>query len=116
MGKYIEELDHLFMMDDTGITAYDDESALNERIREWFETPQGSVADLPAWGHNLSRLKFEPPGVSLNVMARLNIMEKMPHDIENLQIQNVGLEFIEIDYLVVNIDYGLGIFQGEVTL
>lgn len=116
MGKYIEELDHLMIMDDAGIVQYDDETALNDRIFEWLETPQGSIADLPAWGHNLSRLKFEPSGISLNIMARLSIMEKMPGDIANLRIFGVDLDFIEIDRLTVSINYGLGIFQGEVNL
>ncbi len=116
MGKYIEEFDHLMMMDDAGIMQYDDEMALDDRIREWFETPQGSISDLPAWGHNLSRLKFEPAGISLNVMARLNVMEKMPHDIANLQILSIGLNFLEVDRLIISINYGLGTFQGEVKL
>jgi len=115
-AKYIEEFDHLMTMDDTGIVQYEDGIALNDRMQEWFETPQGSIADLPAWGHNLSRLKFEPSGISLNVMARLNVMEKMPKDFPDLQILSIGLDFLEIDRLIISINYGLGTFQGEVKL
>jgi len=112
----IEELEHLMVMDDSGVSVHTDEAALNERLREWFETPMGTVADLPSWGHPLLMLKFEPPGVNLNIMAEMLITEKLPRDISSLQLRSVSVEFDEIDLLRVNIDYALGTLQESVTL
>ncbi len=48
VASYIEEFDHLLELNPaTEIKTYDDEDALADRIMEWLETPQGTVADLP---------------------------------------------------------------------
>jgi len=114
---YIEEFDHLFELNPTTeIKKYDDEEALSDRIVEWLETPQGSLADLPGWGHNLIALKHEPQGVNLDVMAEMSITIKMPADIENLIIQSVSVEFMEIDLCRVVIRHRLGIFEEKIEL
>ena len=116
-GIYIEEMDHLMELSPTTeVKTYDDESAMNDRIYEWLETPQGTVADLPSWGHNLGPFKFEPPGETLNVMAEMAIMTKMPQDIENLAILGINIEFVEIDCCKIVIRHRLGVFESTVTL
>lgn len=113
----IEELDHLLELNPTTeLKKYEDEDALYDRICEWFETPQGTVADIPDWGHNMASLKFEPPGETLNVMAEMAIMVKMPRDIENLIIQSVDVEFTEIDLCQITINHSLGNYEETVSL
>lgn len=112
----IEEIDHLFDTDDSGLARYEDNSALDDRIQEWMETPEGTVADLPGWGNRLAYMKHEPPGDHLNIMAEMDIIEKMPRDINNLVISGVSVEFREIDLLWIGINYSLGNFAGEVQL
>jgi phage baseplate assembly protein W len=117
MGKYIEEVDHLLELNPTTeVRKYDDEDALQDRIFEWLETPQGTMADLPGWGHNLAVLKHEPQGVNLNVVAEMSIMTKMPQDIENLVIQGVSVEFSEIDLCKIVITHRLGVFEEKIEL
>ncbi len=117
MGTYIEEFDHLLELNPTTeVRKYDDEDALQDRIFEWLETPQGTVADLPGWGHNLTILKHEPEGVNLNVVAEMSIMTKMPQDIENLVIEGVSITFTEIDLCQVVITHRLGIFEETIEL
>jgi hypothetical protein len=113
----IEEFDHLIELNpSTEVKKYEDEDALQDRIFEWFETPQGTVADLPGWGHNLLPLKHEPQGVSLNVMAEMSITIKMPQDIENLVIESVSVEFTEIDLCQIIIRHRLGVFEEKIEL
>jgi phage baseplate assembly protein W len=117
MESIIEEFDHsLELHPVTEFKKYADVEALQERISEWLETPQGSVADLPAWGHNLSGLKHEPQGVNLDVMAEMSITVKMPQDIENLIIQSVSVEFSEIDLCQITIKHRLGVFEEKIEL
>ena len=117
MGKYIEEFDHLLELNPTTeIKKYDDDDALQDRIFEWFETPQGSLADLPGWGHNLSAIKHEPQGVNLEVVVEMSITAKMPQDIENLSIVSVDIEFKEIDLFYIIIRHRLGIFEEKIEL
>jgi hypothetical protein len=113
----IEELDHLIALDPaTEVKKYLNEDVLADRIAEWLETPQGTLADLPAWGHNLRAFKFEPPGINLDVMIEMSLVVKMPKDIENLVIVGVDVEFKEIDLLKLTIRHMLGVYEDTVTL
>ena len=113
----IEEADHLLELNPTTeIKKYELEEALRDRICEWLETPQGSMADNPGWGHNLLGLKHEPQSVNLNVMAEMSITIKMPKDIENLIIHGVSVEFMEIDLCKIVIQHSIGVFEEKITL
>lgn len=115
-GEFIEEIDYLLELDPSGLVVHDDGPALNQRISEWFETPQGTLIDKPWWGHNFGTFKHEPLSDNLNIMAEMNIMEKLPRDVQNVNIRAVGVEFVEIDRCVVKINYSLGTFSNEVAL
>lgn len=116
VDKGIEEFDHLFMGDPAGVAVYQDSTALEDRIGEWLETPEGSVADLPWWGSNLSSLKHEPQGINLQVMAEMNIVQKLSQDVRNVQVRGILVESMGIDMIRVVIQYQLGTFVGEVVL
>lgn len=112
----IEELDHLLQTGDAGIVHHEDNAALNDRLQEWLETPEGTVVDLPGWGNRLAYMKHEPPGNHLNIMAEMDIIEKLPRDINNLSVSGILVEFREIDLLWIGINFSLGNFTGEVKL
>ena len=112
----IEEFDHLMMGDPTGLAQYQDARALEDRIQEWLETPEGTVADMPWWGNRLAYLKHEPQGVNLQVMAEMTIARKLSSDVRNLQMRGILVENMEIDMIRVVIDYQLGTYIGEVVL
>lgn len=113
---WIEEMNHLMDMDSKGIELYNDGRALSDRISEWLSTPQGTVADHPAWGNNLFAFQHEPPGTTLNVMLEMSIIEKLPIDIRDLLILGISAEFEEIDYAVITIRHQLGTYTGELRL
>lgn len=100
----------------TELKKFSDGESVEERIREWLETPQGTLADLPAWGHNLGMFKHEPQGVDLEVMAEMAIMIKMPLDIEDLVITGVSVEFESIDLCRITIHHRLGIYEETISL
>ena len=112
----IEEFDHLLSGDPTGLATYQDGRALEDRVQEWLETPEGTVADIPWWGNRLAYLKHEPQGVNLAVQAEMTIAEKLPRDVRNLKMRGVLVENTEIDMVRVVISYQLGVFVGEVVL
>ena len=112
----IEEYDHLIDTSASGYAQYADNAALNDRIREWLETPEGTVADLPGWGNRLFMFKHDPPGAHLEVALEMHLAYKMPIDIENLVILEIGVEFREIDYVVVTIRHQLGGYEEGVRI
>lgn len=115
-ARTIEEFDHLLSGDPTGLAVHQDGSALEDRIQEWLETPEGTVADMPWWGNKLSSIKHEPQGVNLQVMSEMLIAEKLPSDIRNVQMKGVLVENMDIDMVKVVVQYQLGTFVGEVVL
>jgi len=113
----IEELQHLIKLNpDTGVERLVDGPAMDDRIREWFETPEGTVADLPSWGHNLTQFKHSPMTTSLEVVVKISIRKKMPIDIRNLIITQIAVEFREIDLFHVAISHKIGTYAGEVLI
>lgn len=113
----IEELEHLMALNpDTGIERLVDGPAMDDRIKEWFETPEGTVADLPGWGHNLSRYKHDPITPTLGVLVKTSILKKMPTDIRNLIITGIAVRFVEVDLFHVAVSHKIGTYVGEVLI
>lgn len=113
----ITEYEHLMALSATeGLETLYDVEALHDRIKEWFETPQGTIADLPAWGHNLSSFKHDPPGSYIEVMLEMAIMRKLPRDVKNLQIVALRVDYPEIDICRITIKHRLATYQGDVVI
>ena len=113
----IDEIESLMELDpSTELKRYTDEEGLNERIREWLYTPMGTVADLPAWGRNIDRFKFEPVGPDFRIMVQMSILSKLPRDVENLLIREVAVDSIDIDLHRITIVHQVGALQETVSL
>ncbi len=112
----IEEFDHLFRGDPAGLAIRAGASGLEDRIQEWLATPEGTVADIPWWGNQLSFLKHEPQGVHLEVLAEMLIAKKLPSDIRNIVMKSVRVVNTEIDLVKILIEYQYGVYIGEVVL
>ena len=104
----IEEKSYLLNTSEYGLTLFQDAAALEDRINEWFDTPAGTVADFPSWGHNLTQFKFEPPGIILNSMTEMAIIDKIRYDIPDILVKMINVEFTEIDLLMIRMDVGIG--------
>ena len=113
----LEEIDHLIglSIDSTDpISRHQDADAINDRIMEWLETPEGTLADLPSWGHTLAYLQHEPPSENLEVMMECRILQKLPRDCR-IRIQGIRMDFLDIDLLHIIIMHDMGIFDREVS-
>lgn len=113
----ITEYQHLMdLSPHEGLETLYDVEALHDRIYEWLQTPQGTVADLPAWGHNLSPFKHDPPGPNIEVMLEMAIAKKLPQDVENLEIVGLRVEYPEIDMVKITIRHRLATYETEVEI
>lgn len=105
---------------ETGISHEVDRSvdgdALSERIREWMETPEGTIADIPDWGHNITGFKHDPQGVDLEVAIEMSIARKMARDIKNLILLGILVEYLDIDLFKIVIRHQFGDTVGEIQL
>ena len=113
----LEEINHLMELSlspQDALAHYYGPDALNDRIQEWFETPQGTVADFPSWGNNLGPFKHEPISVHLEVMMEALIIPKLSQDC-GIQVSGIHVEALDIDKVRVVISYASGLFDSEVT-
>lgn len=113
----IEELDHLMGLSAAPqdvLIKYSGPNALNDRIQEWFETPEGTIADMPSWGNTLSALQHEPPSTNLEVVMEARIVKKLAVDCD-VPIYGIRLTFWGIDICHILIQYGGGMFDSEVN-
>lgn len=107
---------HIKSSIDEDVSSYGDEDALSERLLEWFETPVGTLADLPSWGHNLKGFKFDPLNLSLDVAIEIAIIEKLPRDIADLVFVGIRVEALEIDLCKIVILHQFGETVTELKL
>ncbi len=114
----LEEIDHLMELSISSQDAfarYQGPDALNDRIAEWFETPEGTISDLPSWGNMLWMFKHEPPSIHLEVMMEAKIISKLSADC-GVPITGIRIDFLDIDLCRVQILYPGGYFDNGVTL
>lgn len=98
------------------IRTYEDADAMNQRILEWLETPEGTVADMPEWGHPLFKFKHEPDSPSIQVLAEMVIFNKLADDVTGIDLRAVSVTFPEIDLMDVAIVHGTGFLDTRVEL
>ena len=113
----IEEFDHLMGLSispQNALARYQGPDALNDRITEWFETPMGTIADLPSWGHALGAFAHEPLSVNLEVMMEAQIVKKLSSDC-GIPISGIRVNFLDIDLCRILILYSSGWFDSEVN-
>jgi len=109
MTDLIKEADRLIQSSiDEEIANFGDADALSERIREWFKTPIGTIADKPGWGHLLSSFKFDPTDLSLEVAIEFAIARKIEIDIRDLVFVGVRVDLMKIDLCRIVIRHQLG--------
>jgi len=116
MTATLEEYDFLITTDAGGIKQYKDIPALNNNIGEWFQTPQGTMADMPQWGNLLHRYKHAPIDEHIATQIEIEIAKKMERDITGISVYQIKCIMKEIDLLGVFINYGLGVFEWEVEI
>lgn len=100
------EIDYLLETDAAGVKTYDsaDGGVLEHIVREWLDTPLGSVWGQPHYGHRFIQFRHQPQGSDLEVAIELSIVSKLPKDTD-LTPSFVRAEFLDID--LVNVIIGI---------
>jgi len=96
------------------VERFSDGDAMSERIREWLDTPEGTMAHYQAWGHNLTPFRHDPlsKGGDLDVLMEMAIARKLPIDVEGIILQGVNVVVMDIDLCRIEILHQFG-FQAE---
>ena len=90
------------------IEKFSNVEAMNERIRDWFETPEGTMAHNPSWGQNISAFKHDPLGNDISIQIEMAISYKLPIDIEDIQLIGIETAIEDIDLLKIYIIHQYG--------
>ena len=98
------------------VRKYEDAQAMSMRIREWLDTPEGTMAHNPSWGHNLGAFRFEPQNATLVTLIEMAIARKLPLDIADIQLRGISVEFLGIDAVQVQLVHQFGATTLEVEL
>jgi len=103
---------------DHDVERFSDSEAMDERIKDWLETPEGTIAHNPSWGHNLAPFKFDPLSKNngLDVMIEMAIAYKLPLDVNDIILIGVNVEVIDIDLCKIEILHQLGLTSLKVKL
>lgn len=112
----MQELNHLLDVDQEGLEVSKEGRALNNNISEWFANPMHTIADNPAWGHNLRPFQFISQTEDDAVMMEMAIIEKLPVDVKGLHIRGIRVTFPEIDLFNIEIQHQYGKYQFKLPL
>lgn len=108
----MEELNHLLNVDSTGLAVAYDGKAMSNNIEEWFENPEHTIADNPAWGHNLAPFQFCAQTEDDAVMMEMAIVEKLPRDVQGVVIKGIRVTFPDIDLCRIVIIHQYGLYDN----
>lgn len=115
----IVEADRLFRSaPGNDIARFADAEGMAERIREWLETPEGTVAHYPSWGHNLTPFKHDPlsEGCGIEILIEMAIARKLPLDIDDIHLMGVNVTILDVDMFALEILHQFGQEREEVQL
>lgn len=103
---------------DHDVERFSEAEAMDERIREWLETPEGTMAHHPSWGHNLEPFKFDPLSKNngLDILIEMAIVRKLPRDVKDISLSGVNVEVVDIDLCRIYILHQFGISTLQTSL
>lgn len=93
------EIDYLMTLKSTGLMTYDDTlSAKSAMLREWLDTPVGTIYGLPAWGNIISEFKHDPTeSIHVQVAFESRLLQKLAEDLPSLAIKGISFSELEFD-------------------
>ena len=117
MAQSINEADHLFRSSPgEDIKRYEGENSFSDRIEEWFETPMGTMAHHPSWGHNLAQFKHDPQSRDLPILMEMAVAEKLPIDIADIVLKGISVTYLDIDLCKIVVLHQFGYNEANVNL
>ena len=110
------EIDQQLESSPAGIITHVGAEAINNNLREWFETPYGSMADNPDWGHRLTPFQFQPTDDLTAILIEMSIVSTLPYDIPSVQLRGVRVVYSEIDLCRIILQHQYGLFTDDYDL
>ncbi len=75
---------------DHDVERFTDADAMNERIKDWLETPEGDSCALSLMGGTtLKDSEFDPLSKDLDVLIEMAIARKLPQDVDDIVLKGV---------------------------
>lgn len=112
----LDELEYRLAVGQGGIVQLAGLDGMNNRIREWLATPEGTMADKPRWGHNLRQFQFDPPGPIMAIEMELSVVRKIRQDVADVTVRAIGITIDDIDLINLTIIHDMGIFREQIPL
>ncbi|MCV6588690.1 MAG: hypothetical protein OIF57_06635 [Marinobacterium sp.] len=110
------EIDYLLRVRPDGITHVGGMDGLNNRISDWLDTPEGTVADNPGWGSPLRAFLHEPQSPALEIEIQMKLVQKIRRDVRDVTVRAVSVQFVSIDLIKIVIFHNLGVFEKDTQL
>lgn len=100
----IQTIDYLFSLDEQGVIVHTGGNVVLNDLREWLDTPRGSVMGRPSWGNELEKFKHENMNDDLAVSVENSIARGLTRDLQHLAASSsVSVKNTEFDKYEVTI-------------
>lgn len=107
-----DEIDYLMESNESGVIVWQDANSQLNRIREWLDTPMGTVYGWPDWGNELAQFKHEPTKSDYTaVNIEFAVLTGIARDLPGIVVQQIRCDEAEdeIDEYVITIGTQYGI-------
>lgn len=113
----MKEIDHLMTLGTNGLKEYSTElESKAAMLREWLDTPVGSIYGLPSWGSILAQFKHEPTNLAhVQVAIESRLLQKLSEDLPGLKVTGISYTEREFDWAQLTIKLPEGTINEEVT-
>lgn len=113
----MKEIDYLMTLGTNGLKEYSGElESKAAMLREWLDTPVGSIYGMPSWGNILAQFKHDPTNqVHVQVTIESRLLQKLSQDLPDLKITGIGYSEREIDWAQLTVKLPEGTINEEVA-
>lgn len=114
------EIDYLMALDESGVVVLEDDDAAINNVREWMDTPVGSIYGLPAWGNRFAAFKHQPPTEAVEIAIENMVVTELPRDVRGIIVRGVrcssSTEDGQVDVYLIQIDTNLGFVAHTLSI
>ena len=98
------EFSHQLQRSLSGVRQFHGQTALTERVNNWFSIPVGELWGMPTWGHPLHQYLHETIDDDLLSVIDMHVSSKIEHDLPDVTVKAIhSKKTDESDMFIVSI-------------
>ncbi|WP_318491899.1 hypothetical protein [Photobacterium leiognathi] len=112
----MNEIDYLLRINEEGVITFSGGYAQVSIVREWLDTPRGTVWGKPDWGNMLAQYKHLPIDIDTAASMQAHIARSLAYDLPQIQLDGIRILPMASDAYKIIFNINGEQFSGRITL